>query len=321
MQFSAQTEIITSINHVQSSIEGVNFFTSDSLQSFLESKEIKNLRIFTTGVGASSVPAKVLSHALASMGISGTEADPTELLHGGFGRIRQSDLLICFSDSGETKEIIRILKHAKKFNICTILVKQNKDIPQPELSDHILSYSLGGPGEAIKGVPSTSLVSQILVSLGLCEFLSRKTILRLDSISHPRGTLGLQNSKVKEIMRAVGDDLVGQCTFNVRQVLNMMNRNKLGILLFRSSSQGLGVFTDGDLRRALVINLGDTEDFLNKNISEFINFAPKYLSPENSLKSANDFFELGKKILVAPVVDEGQLVGVVHVHDLLEAIG
>lgn len=321
MANGVQAEILESISLIKSSLEGLDFCTSKSLQAYLESVNVKNMRIFSTGVGASGVPAKVLSHALASMGVSGSDADPTELLHGGFGRIRQGDLLICFSDSGETKEILRILRHARKLHISTILVTQNKLLLDPELSDYVVDYSLDDSGEIIKGVPSTSLVAQILVSLGLCEYLTRKSILRLDSSSHPQGMLGLQHLKVKEIMREVEVNLVGNCELTMEQVLNMMNKNKLGVLLFNSSSKGLGVFTDGDLRRALVRNSGRTDEFLKKSIDEFVNFNPKYLSPDDSLKSANDFFESGKKILVAPVVKEGSLVGVLHVHDLLEAIG
>jgi arabinose-5-phosphate isomerase len=321
MEDIGQTEIIEAISVIKSSIKGVNFRTNQSFQNYLESVDIKNLRIFSTGVGASGVPARVLSHALASMGVSGSDADPIELLHGGFGRIKQGDLLICFSDSGETKEILRILRHANKLGICTILVTQNKLILESELSNYVINYSLGNTGEIIRGVPSTSLVAQILVSLGLCEYLTRKSTMSLDSKSHPLGMLGLQNSKVKEIMREVEIDLVGDCELTMEQALKMINKNRLGVLLFISSSKGMGVFTDGDLRRALVSNSGNADEFLGKSIEEFINFNPKYLSPEDSLKSANDFFESGKKILVAPVIQEGNLVGVLHVHDLLEAIG
>lgn len=321
MEDSSRSQIVESINVIKSSIWGVNFYASSSLLEYMETKNFKNLRIFSTGVGASGVPAKVLSHALASLSISGIDADPTELLHGGFGRVREDDLLICFSDSGETREILRILKHAKKLNICTILVTQKKLSLDHNLSNYVVGYSLGDSGEIIRGVPSTSLVAQIFVSLGLCEFISRRLILRLDSNSHPLGALGLQNSKVVEIMREVDGDLLGNPQLTMEEVLNKMNRNGLGVLLFDSDSKGVGVFTDGDLRRALVKNSGRADEFLRTRIDEFINFNPKYLSPEDSLKAANDFFESGKKILVAPVMKEGNLLGVLHVHDLLEIIG
>lgn len=321
MEDTGKNNIVESINVIKTSISGVNFYTSSSLLDYMGSVDIKNLRIFSTGVGASGVPAKVLSHALASLSISGSDADPTELLHGGFGRIKENDLLICFSDSGETKEILRVLKHAKKLNICTILITQNKLSLNHKLADYIVGYSLGDSGEIIKGVPSTSLITQIFVSLGLCEFFSRKLILRLDSNSHPLGALGLQNSKVVEIMREVDDDLLGNPQLTMEEVLSKMNKNGLGVLLFDSDSKGVGVFTDGDLRRALVKNSERADEFLRTRIDKFINFNPKYLSPEDSLKSANDFFESGKKILVAPVMKEGNLLGVLHVHDLLEMIG
>lgn len=314
-------KVLETISLVKSSIKDVNFCTSENLYEYLNSADLKDLKIFSTGVGASGVAAKVLSHALASMGISGNDADPTELLHGGFGRIKQGDLLICFSDSGETKEILRILKHAKKLNIMTILVTQKSLLSNSELTNHVVRYSLSDSREIINGVPSTSLVAQVIVSLGFCKYFTQKTTLSLDSNSHPLGNLGLQNLKVKDIMREVSANLVAKSGITVEQVLNMMNENKLGVLLFNADSNGLGIFTDGDLRRALVSNSDNTGTFLKKIIDEYINFNPKYLSPEDSLKSANDFFESGKKILVAPVLAENRLVGVLHVHDLLEAIG
>ncbi len=318
---AVQNEVIESFTLINSSTADVSFCTSELLFEYLNSVDSRNLKIFSTGVGASGVPAKVLSHALSSMGISGSDADPTELLHGGFGRIKTGDLLICFTDSGETKEILRILRHAKKLNIYTILVTQNTLLLNRELSDHVICYSLGDSGEIVSGVPSTSLIAQTMISLGICKFLSRKSILQLDASTHPLGNLGLQHSKVRDVMREVQANLVGECEITVEQALNLMNDNKMGVLFFNSSEKGLGIFTDGDLRRALVNSSNATDVFLEKIMEDLINFSPKYLSPEDTLKSANEFFESGKKILVAPVLNDGNLVGVLHVHDLLEAIG
>jgi D-arabinose 5-phosphate isomerase GutQ len=104
--------VLDSILNLISSLGNVVFHPNEEFQEFMKSKNLEIITIFSTGVGASAIPSQVLAHSLASVGIRAVAVDPIELLHGGFGRIKNNDIIICFSDSGKTREIRKVLSHA-----------------------------------------------------------------------------------------------------------------------------------------------------------------------------------------------------------------
>lgn len=306
-------DLAVSLNNVK-----INSFDRDV--SFLEDFTSDLKHLYFTGVGASFIPAQVGSHALSSMGVQASAAEALELLHGGFGRLKENDGIVCFSHSGTTVEIQRILKHARSMGVKTCLITGKKEWKSDAPADYILAYEIWENLETIRGVPSTSLLAQTCLSLSLVDLIGKAIGTQLDAKSHPNGTLGLINQKVANIMQPISDEYVGGMRSSLFEVVEKMSRNSHGVIFFVSKDGQVGIFTDGDLRRFVLKFLSEEISSLEFNPSDHVNFHPKVLKPEDSLLEASLMFESGKKVLVAPVLKNDKLVGIIHIHDLLERI-
>lgn len=305
------------IGQIQKAILETSFAQSREVEDFLINFDFSKRSVFTTGVGASQVPSQSLAHALASIGMKAHAVDPTELLHGGFGRLRPNDLLITFSHSGKTAEIRQTLAHCKKFGVITFLVTGSNEASLSGVSDHLIHYQIGKDGEAITGVPSTSLISQMLVSLGICKKIMVTWGGSLSELSHPSGSLSLDHKMVRDYMRPITNDKVCETSAPLRIAINKMSTNGMGAVIVSDGGSVRGVFTDGDLRR-LMLKLNDSSrDILARKVIDFVEPNPKVVMANKSLQEALLVFEEGKKVLFAPVLNSQTLIGVIHIHDIL----
>ncbi len=210
--------------------------------------------VITSGMGKAGLIAQKIAATLSSTGTRSTYLHPGEAVHGDLGRIHDDDVLLVFSQSGETEEIVRILPSLADFGVCTIAVCTRRTCTLGRAAT--VTIELGPLQEAcaLGLAPSTSTTAMLAVGDALSLVTSRMRDFGAEDFArfHPGGSLGRKLSKVDEVMRDVSECRVAGEWQTVRQVLSdhsHAGRRSGAIMLVDKSGKLTGLFTDSDLAR------------------------------------------------------------------------
>ncbi len=276
-------------------------------------------KLIITGVGKSGLVGSKMAATFASTGTSSFFLHPTEAMHGDFGMIGKEDAVLAISYSGESEELIRILPHIKRFDIPLIGMAKDKDSTLGRYSDEFISIMIEKEACPLNTAPtsSTTLTMALGDALAVC-LMKHQDFQKEDFASfHPGGSLGKQLFvKIKDIMRSENLPIVGADTL-LKDAIVVMSEGRLGNVLIADDAGRLqGVLSDGDLRRALML-----EDFSLENpIMIYATKNPQYIEDENILASDAIKIVEEKKLQHLVVTDENRVIkGVLHIHDLVEA--
>ncbi|MFH1877843.1 MAG: KpsF/GutQ family sugar-phosphate isomerase [Candidatus Omnitrophota bacterium] len=276
-------------------------------------------RIIVTGMGKPGFIAQKVSATMSSTGTPSLYLHPAEALHGDLGRVTSEDVIIAFSNSGETDEIIKLLPIVKKIGARLVAVTGNKRSTLAANSDYVLDSSVDKEACPMGLAPTTSTTAMLALGDALAiALLDRKKFLPVDfALYHPGGALGKRLLlRVQDIMRGrENTPIVGDKT-KVRDVLIKVTRMRAGSAsVVNKSGKLIGIFTDGDLRR----HFESGKDFLDRGVGTIMTKDPVAITPE---RLAAEAFEIlrDKKIDEIPVVDKkGRPVGILDVQDILKA--
>ena len=212
-------------------------------------------KVIFAGIGKSGLIARKISATFSSVGIPSFFCDPAQALHGDMGQIEKKDLLIIFSNSGNTEELTNMLKYANRYQIKIIGVAAKPDSNLINASD--VKIILPKVKEAdITGMVPTSSTS-ITLLLGDClattAMYLRKFSKEKFKIFHPGGNIGNSLLLAKDIMVKGTKLPIISYTKTFKDSLKIMNKKKLGVIIFLKKKYIYGIMTDGDLRRNLRI--------------------------------------------------------------------
>lgn len=275
-------------------------------------------RVIVTGMGKSGHIGNKIAATLASTGTPAFFLHPGEASHGDLGMIVNGDVIIALSNSGTSEEILSILPVIRRLNVCIIAMTGNPNSALAEAADfHIYT---GADKEACPlGLAPTSSTTAALVmgdALAVALLEARGFTAEDFARSHPGGRLGKRLLvHVRDIMHT-GDDIPQvQPGVRLQQAILEMTRKKLGMTAITDDSgKLLGIFTDGDLRRSFEKGLGLQE----QPVSAFM--TPNFHSIDgNSLAVEALNLMQEHAITVLPVVQDGRVTGIIHMHDLLRA--
>jgi arabinose-5-phosphate isomerase len=281
----------------------------------------KGLIVFT-GVGKSGIIAEKIAMTMISTGTKALYLPPTNFLHGDIGILSENDLFVLMSRSGETEELLNLVPFAKKRGARLLAVVSNKD---SRLTKHCdLSITLPFEKELCPFdlAPTTSTTVQLLFGdlLSIALMRSKGFDLSAYALNHPCGAIGKKMSvTVEELMFKEEHVPIARPNHRLLEVLVELSNKKCGALLIADEHQNfLGIFTDGDLRRALQ-NQG--LDVLQKPMHELM--TSKSLTIEKG-KLAWEALKIMQKdpkkfVTVLPVVDQGKVAGILRMHDLIQA--
>ena len=290
--------------------------------SFLEAIDIIEKRegkLIITGVGKSGLVGAKISATFASTGTSSFFLHPTEALHGDLGVIGEGDTLLAISYSGESEELTKILPHIKRFKIPLISMTSNRDSTLAEYSDVTLSIEVEQEACPLGVAPTTSTTLTMAMGDALAIALMRKRGFKKEDFAsfHPAGALGKRLFiKIKDLMRKDSLPIIDESKTLNRAIIEM-SEGKLGTVLIEDSSKRLvAMLSDGDLRRALMRSNFDLShraiDYATKN--------PKsYQNSELLAIDALKIIEENKIQLLIITDDNLKIVGILHIHDLVEA--
>ena len=278
-------------------------------------------RIVVTGMGKSGHVASKIAATLASTGSPAFFVHPAEAIHGDLGMITAKDVVLALSNSGETSELVTILPLIKRLGVPLVALTGKEASTLSRHATVTLDVSVAVEACPLNLAPTASTTAALAMGDALAiSVLEARGFTEEDfARSHPGGSLGRRLLlHVEDVMRK-GAELprVGPDTL-LSEGLVEMSRKGLGMTtIVDSEDHVLGVFTDGDLRRAL-----DREvDVHRTRMREVMTSGGKVAEPRMLAAEAVHLMET-HRITSLPVVTgdaERRLVGALNVHDLLRA--
>ncbi len=291
-------------------------------QSFLDAIDLilkTKGKLIITGVGKSGLVGAKMAATFASTGTSSFFLHPTEALHGDLGMIGKEDTLLAISSSGESEELTKILPHIKRFNIPLIGLTGDATSSLGTYADVVLDIAVEKEACPLGIAPTTSTTLTMALGDALAVALMEKKGFKKEDFAsfHPGGTLGKKLFiRIKDLMRT--DDLpIIKTDTTLKDAIVIMSQGKLGhILIVDGTDTFVALLSDGDLRRALM-----KENFsLDELAITYANQTPtSYTNTELLASEALEIIEKNKIQLLPITTEEQKLIGVLHIHDLINA--
>ncbi len=277
-------------------------------------------RVVVTGMGKSGHVARKIAATLASTGTPAFFVHPGEASHGDLGMILPQDVVLALSNSGETDEVLFILPVIKRQGIPLIAITGNTHSSLADQATVHLDASIAAEACPLGLAPTASTTAALVMgdALAIALLEARGFTSEDFARSHPAGSLGrrllLHISDVMhtgEGIPAVAPDA------SLTQALMEMTRKHLGMTAVIDADRHLlGVFTDGDLRRALD---DDGIDLRGATVAELMTRGPKTIGADKLAIEAAQLMEKHQIHALLVVNDQQQVVGALNIHDLLRA--
>lgn len=276
-------------------------------------------RIIVIGVGKSGHISKKIAATFASTGSPAFFIHPSEAKHGDMGMITKQDVVLAISYSGESEELVTLLPHLKRLGIPLIAMTGKPHSSLAKAANVHLDVSVEKEACPLGLAPTSSTTAALVMGDALAMALLDNRGFTADdfALSHPGGTLGRRLLlRVNEIMHQNQDipAVSGQAT--LKDALVEMTSKKLGMTtVLDKEGKLMGVFTDGDVRRAL----DNSIDLHNTTVASLMSYKPKTIPRDMLAAEALNLMETHK--ITSLVITNAELKpeGILHIHDILRA--
>jgi arabinose-5-phosphate isomerase len=217
--------------------------------------------VIVSGMGKSGIIGRKIAATLASTGTPSLFLHPAEAIHGDLGVVRQGDIVLAISNSGDTEEVMRLLPAFQRLNTHLIAMTGN---PHSNLAQHaevVLNIAVDREACPLNLAPTTSSLNTLVLGDALAvALMEMRGFKEADfAATHPGGALGRRLfTHVRDKMRTQNLPFING-NASVQNVLLTMTEGRLGMALVGTPERLEGIITDGDLRRVLVTgaDLGD----------------------------------------------------------------
>jgi arabinose-5-phosphate isomerase len=273
--------------------------------------------LVVTGMGKAGLVGQKISATFASTGTPSIFLHPAEAYHGDLGRVLAADVVLAISNSGETEEVGRLLPSIKQIGAKIVAITAAKSSTLGRNADIVIE--LGRIEEAcpLKLAPSATTTAILALgdALALCVLEERGFDKEQFSFYHPGGDLGRKLLKVSDVMRTAERNPIVREETPLTEAIATITRARAGAVTVVDGSGKLsGIFTDGDLRRAM----SRDPKLIISRIGDVMTRKPKTITPDRLASEALKILH-EKKIDELPVVNEkGEPVGMLDVQDLLD---
>ena len=275
-------------------------------------------KIITLGIGKSGHIAKKVSATLSSTGSASSFINAGEALHGDIGGINKNDAVIIFSHSGETEEIIDLIPFLRSSGCEFFSITGARDSFIAKNSLINLDTGISEEACPLDLAPTTSTTASLALGDAIAVALLEAKNFKSDDFakSHPGGKLGKRLITTVEDLMAKNKDLpVVSRDMTLSDTLIEISSKGLGVALVVEKKRLVGIFTDGDLRRTL----NQVKDPLNKKIENYMTKRTKTILKNKLAIEALDIMQKNKIYSIAVVDSKKIPVGIIRMHDLVEA--
>ncbi len=276
-------------------------------------------RVVVTGMGKSGHIATKIAATLASTGTPAFFMHPAEASHGDLGMITAHDLLLAISYSGETDEVVTILPLVKRMGAHLITMTGKPTSTLARAADVHLDVAVSEEACPLNLAPTASTTATLAMGDALAVALLKARGFTAEDFarSHPSGSLGKRLLlRVQDVMRKDGDVPAVGPDVALRDGLMEMTEKGLGMTaIVDDDGRILGIFTDGDLRRAL----DDGADIRSTPMRDVMHANCKTTPSEVLAAEAVNVLEENKITSLLVADDDGRLIGALNIHDLFRA--
>jgi arabinose-5-phosphate isomerase len=276
-------------------------------------------RVVVSGMGKSGHVGGKIAATLASTGTPAFFLHPAEASHGDLGMVTRGDVVLAISYSGETAELLMILPLFKRMGAGLLAMTGNPASTLAREADVHLDVSVPAEACPLNLAPTASTTATLAMGDALAvALLKHRGFTEADfARSHPGGALGRRLLlHVSDVMRRGSDLPIVRPETPLTEGLLEMSRKRLGLTaVVDADDRVVGIFTDGDLRRALDRNL----DVRATAMSDVMTRNPRAIRPEELAAEAVLMMENHSVNGLLVLDDAGRLVGALNVHDLLRA--
>ncbi len=275
-------------------------------------------RVIITGMGKSGLIGKKIAATLSSTGTPATFLHPAEGSHGDLGVLMKQDVVIAISNSGETPEILGILPLVKRFGVPLIAMTGKPQSTLGRQGDVVLNIAVRQEACPLGLAPTASTTATLALGDALAVVLLERRGFSEDDFAlfHPAGALGKRLLlRVSDVMKS-GEELpVVDLHTSFLDALMEVSLKKMGIAIVVDAQRRVqGILTDGDVRRALT-RYAQVSDIV---LADVMSRAPKQVNPDDLAVTALRKMEEHKITVLLCCNAEGQPIGAVHMHDILQ---
>lgn len=276
-------------------------------------------RVVVTGMGKSGHISGKIAATLASTGTPAFFMHPAEASHGDLGMITNQDLLLAVSYSGETEEIVTILPLVKRMGARLVSITGNSDSTLAKAADAHLNVAVTEEACPLNLAPTASTTATLAMGDALAVALLKHRGFTAEDFarSHPSGSLGKRLLlRVSDVMRSDDEIPMVRPDVRLRDGLMEMTQKGLGMTAVVDENQRiLGIFTDGDLRRAL----DDGVDVHTTKMSNVMHTECKTTTANVLAAEAVHVLDENKITSLLVVDEDKRLIGALNIHDLFRA--
>ena len=276
-------------------------------------------KVVLAGMGKSGLIAQKIAATLTSTGTPSLFLHAGESSHGDLGIITNRDLVIAFSYSGETDEVLQMIGHIQAIGVSLIAMTGKSDSTLAQAATVHLSIAVEKEACPLGLTPTASSTATLALGDALAMCLLEMRQFREDDFAlfHPGGSLGRKLTvKIEDVMVSGKTLPVVPEVMLMREALNVLSRKNLGIVVAVNNDEKIsGVFTTGDLMRLLE----DGQSFLDKPLIDFVNRAPKTIAPEDLAAKALHVMETHSISCLVVLDPENHPIGIVQIYYILRA--
>ena len=274
--------------------------------------------VVVTGMGKAGLVGRKISATLASTGTPSHFLHPAEAMHGDLGMLRRDDLVLAFSQSGETDELTQILPHIKSRGVMLVAVTGRAESSLGRAADVVVATGRLGEADPLGVAPSTSTTVMLALGDGLALVASVLQGFSHDDFAarHPGGSLGLKLLRVEDAMRPLDRCRTCRPEETVRDVFArpLPDRRTGAIMVISATDELEGIFTDSDLARLFEHR---HDHAIDRPIGDVMTRKPAFARRGDRLEEAIAVLE-SRRLSELPVVDQmGRPCGLIDIVDLV----
>lgn len=270
-----------------------------------------NGKVVLTGMGKSGLVASKIAATMSSTGTTTVFMHPAEAIHGDLGIICKDDVVIAFSYSGETDEILKLVPSLRRLDVSLISITGNLESTLAKNSDISLNIKVNKEACPLELAPTASTTSTLALgdAIAVC-LMKMKNFKEIDFATyHPGGSLG------RRLLIRVEDEMLKDNlpmnkpndTFD--KVIFEISKGKLGLtVIVNDNLEIMGLITDGDLRLAMEKNL---DTIISKSAKDIMNANPITASKDISIHMA-EIYMIERKINSLIIAENNKLIGILN---------
>ncbi len=276
-------------------------------------------RVVVSGMGKSGHVARKVAATLASTGTPAFFVHPGEASHGDLGMVQQGDVFLALTNSGTTEEILTIAPQVKRVGASLIAMTGNPESALAKLADVHLNSGVAREACSLNLAPTASTTAALALGDALAVVLLEARGFNEQDFarSHPGGALGRRLlTRARDVMHS--GEAIPKVHSNayLSEALLEISKKRMGMTaIVDDTGQLKGIFTDGDLRRLFETG----RDIRELKVSEVMTKTPTVINADSLAAEAVRLMEDGRRNQLLVIDDQSNLVGALHLHDLLIA--